>query len=64
MTGPIVSRDLIAQQAAVAAATAFRTDTPQPNPYPVGSEAHIEFHKRYCMSLLRQGIDADAETSA
>lgn len=63
MTDPIVSRDRIAQQAAEAAATAFRTDTPQANPYPFGSEAHAEFHRRYCIALLRMGIDADAEAS-
>jgi hypothetical protein len=64
MSEPIISRDAIAQKASEAAAIAFRTDERQPNPYPVGSEAHAEFHRRYCIALLRIGIAADAEQSA
>lgn len=54
----------IAEEAAFDAKVAVETGEPQPNRYVVGTDAHNEFHRRYCIALLRLTNPVDADGSA
>lgn len=60
----ITSRETIAHQAAAAAERYVRTGQPQANDYPAGTDAHVEWHKRFEIALLRLSVPAQCEGAA
>jgi hypothetical protein len=66
MNTTIVSREVIARQAAAAAERHLRTGEDAQNPYDANFEPdhHDEFAKRFYIALQRMRAPVDAEASA
>jgi hypothetical protein len=54
----------IAESADAAARVAVETFTQQPNPFDMGTADYMEWHKRYCVALVRHSTAKECEVSA
>lgn len=61
MSEPVVSLSRIASEAEQAAQQCRATGLQQRNPYPAGSDAYAEFHRRYVLQLLKQSAGMESE---